>query len=252
MVDLTAMPFHLDADAVAWVRETIASLTLEEKVGQLFINLNVSFNERYLDNVLDRYHVGGMRYRGDDSAAIQEHIRYVQSRSKVPLLIASNPEMGGFGSSDDGTLVGTHLQAGSNPDPTIAYRMGQVAGRESTALGCNWAFAPDRRHPPQLAQYRCRDAELRQRPTTRHREGDAVLRRHQRVIDRVCDQALSRRRRRRARSARGHELQHPWGRGVARDIRHRVPGDDRTRRAVDHGRPHRCAGIVAVAATRHP
>lgn len=141
-VDLTVRPFHLDADAVAWVRETIDSLTLEEKVGQLFINLNVSFDERYLDDVIDRYHVGGIRYRGADSAAIQRHIRYAQSRSKVPLLVASNPEMGGFGSCDDGTLVSTHLQAGSHPDATIAYRMGQVAGREIAALGCNWAFAP--------------------------------------------------------------------------------------------------------------
>ena len=34
----------------------------------------------------------------------------------------------------------------SRPDrirtPSLAFRMGQVAGRESTALGCNWAFAP--------------------------------------------------------------------------------------------------------------
>ncbi|HYI51710.1 MAG TPA: glycoside hydrolase family 3 N-terminal domain-containing protein [Microbacterium sp.] len=142
MVDLSAPPFRLDEDAVRWVHETIASLTLEQKVGQLFINLNVSFDEGYLDNVIDRYHVGGMRYRGAGSAAIQAHIRYAQSRSKVPLLIASNPEMGGFGSSDDGTLVSTQLQAGSHADASIAYRMGQVAGRESTALGCNWAFAP--------------------------------------------------------------------------------------------------------------
>lgn len=142
MVDLTAMPFRLDADAVAWVHETISSLSIEEKVGQLFINLNVSFDEGYLDSIIDRYHVGGMRYRSDGSAAIQQHIRYAQSRSKVPLLIASNPEMGGFGSSTDGTLASTHLQAGSHPDASIAFRLGQVAGRESAALGCNWAFAP--------------------------------------------------------------------------------------------------------------
>lgn len=142
MVDLTAKPFGLDDAAIAWVHDTIASLSLEEKVGQLFINLNVSFEESYLDRVIDRYHVGGIRYRGADSEAIQEHIRYAQSRSKVPLLVASNPEMGGFGSCDDGTLVSTHLQAGSHPDASIAYRMGQVAGRESAALGCDWAFAP--------------------------------------------------------------------------------------------------------------
>jgi beta-N-acetylhexosaminidase len=142
MVDLTAPPFNLDADAIDWVHSTIGSLSLEEKIGQLFINLNTSFTPEYLDNVLDTYHVGGMRYMGADSATVQEHIRYAQSKAKVPLLIASNPEMGGFGSANDGTLVSTHLQAGSHPDSSIARDMGRVAGAETAAMGCNWAFAP--------------------------------------------------------------------------------------------------------------
>src|SRR5687768_15906733 len=103
MVDLTAKPFNLDEAAIAWVRETIASMTTEEKIGQLFINLNTAFTPDYLDHILDTYHVGGMRYRGADAATIQAHIRHAQSRSKIPLLIASNPEMGGFGSVDNGT-----------------------------------------------------------------------------------------------------------------------------------------------------
>ena len=142
MVDLRAKPFNLDSAAIDWVHDTIAALTADEKIGQLFINLNTSFAPDYLDRVLDYYHVGGMRYMGADSAAVQEHIRHAQSRSKVPLLIASNPEMGGFGSIDDGTLVSTHLQAGSHPDKTIARDMGRVGGVETAALGCNWAFAP--------------------------------------------------------------------------------------------------------------
>jgi beta-N-acetylhexosaminidase len=142
MVDLTAKPFYLDAAAVAWVGSTIDAMSLEEKIGQLFINLNVAFTPEYLDHILDKYHVGGMRFRGADAATVQAHIRYVQSKSKIPLLIASNPEMGGFGSIDDGTLVCTHLQAGSHPDASIACEMGRVAGIETAALGCNWAFAP--------------------------------------------------------------------------------------------------------------
>lgn len=142
MVDLTAKPFYLDEAAVAWVRETIATMTIEEKIGQLFINLNVAFAPPYLDRILDTYHVGGMRFRGADAATVQAHIRHAQAKSKIPLLIASNPEMGGFGSIDDGTLVCTHLQAGSHPDATIAREMGRVAGIETAALGCNWAFAP--------------------------------------------------------------------------------------------------------------
>lgn len=141
-VDLQAAPFNLDGDAVAWVESTLAGMSLEEKIGQLFINHNNDYSPEYLDGVLDTFHVGGMRYRPGPSAAVQEHIRYAQSRTRIPLLVASNPEMGGAGSCDDGTFVSTHLQAGSHPDRAIARQMGQVAGVETAALGCNWAFAP--------------------------------------------------------------------------------------------------------------
>ncbi len=141
-VDLQAAPFNLDDDAVTWVESTISGMSLEEKIGQLFINHNNDYSAEYLDGVLDNYHVGGMRYRPGPSAAVQEHIRYAQSRTRIPLLVASNPEMGGAGSCDDGTFVSTHLQAGSHPDKAIARQMGQVAGVETAALGCNWAFAP--------------------------------------------------------------------------------------------------------------
>ncbi|MDQ5861003.1 MAG: gluconokinase, GntK/IdnK-type [Actinomycetota bacterium] len=141
-VDLQAAPFNLDDAAITWVNTTLESMTLEEKIGQLFINHNNDYSPEYLDGVLENFHVGGMRYRPGPSAAVQEHIRHAQSKSKVPLLVASNPEMGGAGSCDDGTFVSTHLQAGSHPDKSIARQMGQVAGVETAALGCNWAFAP--------------------------------------------------------------------------------------------------------------
>ncbi|WP_024819352.1 gluconokinase, GntK/IdnK-type [Arthrobacter sp. 31Y] len=142
LVDLKAAPFNLDDAAVEWVESTIGSMTLEEKIGQLFINHNNDYSPAYLDGVLENFHVGGMRYRPGPSSAVQEHIRYAQSKTRIPLLIASNPEMGGAGSCDDGTFVSTHLQAGSHPDQGIARQMGQVAGVETAALGCNWAFAP--------------------------------------------------------------------------------------------------------------
>ncbi|HEV7166529.1 MAG TPA: gluconokinase, GntK/IdnK-type [Micrococcaceae bacterium] len=141
-VDLRAAPFNLDDEAVDWVHRTIASMSLEEKIGQLFINHNNDYSTEYLNGVLENYHVGGMRYRPGPAAAVQEHIRYAQSKTRIPLLVASNPEMGGYGSCDDGTFVCTHLQAGSHPDKNIAREMGRVAGVECTAIGCNWAFAP--------------------------------------------------------------------------------------------------------------
>ena len=140
--DLTAAPYELDDDAIAWVRSTIDGMDLDEKVGQLFINLNNRFDDEFVHNIVDRYHPGGMRYNHTDSASIQAHIRQAQARSKVPLLVASNIEAGGNGASNDGTHVATPLQTASTPDTWAAHQMGLVGGRESRALGCNWAFAP--------------------------------------------------------------------------------------------------------------
>ena len=42
--DLTATPYELDEEAIAWVRTTINSMSIDEKVGQLFINLNNRFD----------------------------------------------------------------------------------------------------------------------------------------------------------------------------------------------------------------
>ena len=83
-----------------------------------------------------------MRYNHTDSASIQAHIRQAQARSKVPLLVASNIEAGGNGACSDGTLVATPLQTASTPDNERRGPDGSGRGRESRALGCNWAFTP--------------------------------------------------------------------------------------------------------------
>ncbi len=140
--DLTAAPYDLDDEAIAWVRGTIDAMDTDEKVGQLFINLNNRFDEEFVNQIVDTYHPGGMRYNHTDSASIQAHIRQAQARSKVPLLVASNIEAGGNGASNDGTLVATPLQTASTPSTEAARLMGLVGGRESRALGCNWAFTP--------------------------------------------------------------------------------------------------------------
>ena len=121
---------------------TIDAMAEDEKVGQLFINLNNRFDDDFVNHIVDTYHPGGMRYNHTDSASVQAHIRHAQSRSKIPLLVASNIEAGGNGACTDGTHVATPLQTASTPDTDAARQMGLVGARESRALGCNWAFTP--------------------------------------------------------------------------------------------------------------
>ena len=65
--DLTATPYQLDEEAIAWVRRTIDSMSVDEKVGQLFINLNNRFDDDFVNRIVDGYHPGGMRYNHTDS-----------------------------------------------------------------------------------------------------------------------------------------------------------------------------------------
>lgn len=142
MVDLKAKPYYLDDDGVRWVEETLASMTLEEKIGQLFVNMGASRDYDYLTDVLAKYRFGAVRYNPAKAAEVHEQNRILQENSKIPLLIASNAEAGGNGACTDGTYVGYPIKLGATADPQWAYEMGRVGGVESSAIGCNWAFAP--------------------------------------------------------------------------------------------------------------
>ncbi len=142
MLDLNAKPFCLKADDIAWVERTLASMTEEEKLGQLFVPIGYAGIPAYLDRFLREYHIGGIMYRCGESAEMQKTHRYLQEHSKIPLLIGANLEEGGTGIASDGTSFGKQLQAAATGDPEAAYRLGKISCAEGRAVGCNWAFAP--------------------------------------------------------------------------------------------------------------
>ncbi|SUO39620.1 beta-N-acetylhexosaminidase [Streptococcus pyogenes] len=66
-VDLRQKPYQLDDQQVALVEDTLAGLSDEEKIGQLFVNLfffgEDAFRSNQLSNkyILANYHIGGAR-----------------------------------------------------------------------------------------------------------------------------------------------------------------------------------------------
>lgn len=143
MVNLKAKPYNLDDAGVKWVKDTIASMTIEEKIGQLFINMGASRDKEYLTGVLNNYHIGGVRYNPGKADEVYEQNKILQENSKIPLLIAANTEAGGNGACTDGTYVGHGIKLAATDDPAkYAYEMGRVSGVEAAAIGCNWSFAP--------------------------------------------------------------------------------------------------------------
>lgn len=142
MVDLTAAPFNLDEEGVAWVRDTIAAMSDEEKIGQLFVNMGSSRSEEYLTDMVNRYHIAAVRYQPGPAEEIWEQNRILQENSKIPMLIAANTEAGGNGACTDGTYVGWQVKVAATKDPRFAYELGRISGVEAAAIGCNWSFAP--------------------------------------------------------------------------------------------------------------
>ena len=107
MVNLKAKPYNLDEEAIKWVEDTIHNMTIEEKIGQLFVNMGASRDEEYLKSVLDNYHIGGSSLQSRQQLKkYMNQNRILQENSKIPLLIAANTEMGGNGACIDGTYVG--------------------------------------------------------------------------------------------------------------------------------------------------
>lgn len=142
MVDLKAKPFHLSDEKIQWVENQIQAMSLDEKIGQLFINLTLQRDPETLDRLINEYHIGGVRWQGGSLEEVYEQNRYFQKHSKVPVLIAANCEAGGNGAVAEGTLVATGAACGASRTLDTVKDMARVSAREAQAIGCNWTFAP--------------------------------------------------------------------------------------------------------------
>ena len=145
MPDFTSMqqkPFNLSAADLDWVQSTLASLSLEDKVGQLFCGISrLMTEEEYLDT-LKICKPGGIMYR---PGSLEEAVRFsgvLHQHSQVPMLVAANLERGGNGIVFEGTQLGSPLEVAATGDVEMARKLGEICGREGAAVGANWAFAP--------------------------------------------------------------------------------------------------------------
>lgn len=142
MVDLKARPYYLSEKDCQWVKDTIANMSPEEKVGQLFFQLTASHDEEYLKELMEKYHLGGCRYNPAPGKAIQEQNRILQKYAKVPVFIACNTEAGGDGACADGTHIGAGVKIAATDKEEYAFALGKMANEQAAAIGCNMAFAP--------------------------------------------------------------------------------------------------------------
>ena len=142
-----------------WAERTLHRLTLEEKVGQVFMIwcrasfLNVESSE-YLElgEAMQKYHVGSfaMTVHADGPFLLRsepyeaaELLNRLQRESKVPLLFAADFERG-VSMRLMGTTVFPHAMAfGGDGKIEDAETFGRITAEESRAIGIHWNFFPD-------------------------------------------------------------------------------------------------------------
>ena len=141
-IDLKANPFFLSNDDIRWVEETFSAMTLDERVGQLFVPLGLTGDKNYFHYLIHDCHVGGVMYRTGPKEEVRTIHETIQNMAKIPLLIAANTESGGDGICLEGTSFGKPMAVAATDNADFAYKMGYTACKEGAAVGLNWSFAP--------------------------------------------------------------------------------------------------------------
>ncbi len=146
-------------DGEAWARKTLKELSLEEKIGQLFmIRLRVEFLDGQsldylqLRNNIRKYHIGSLamtvpgegrhlsRDRRYETVAL---LNELQAEGRLPLLIAGDFERGVLPPRLFGTTVFPHAMAfGAAGKLAYAEEFGRITAEESRALGVHWNLFP--------------------------------------------------------------------------------------------------------------
>jgi beta-N-acetylhexosaminidase len=150
---------HLTKDGEKWAEKTLHKLTLEEKIGQVFMIwcrasfLNVE-NPEYLQwrDAMQKYHVGSfaMTVHVDGPFLLRsepyeaaELLNRLQHDSKLPLLIAADFERG-VTTRLQGTTIFPHAMAfGADGKIEDAEMFGRITAEEARAVGVHWNFFPD-------------------------------------------------------------------------------------------------------------
>jgi beta-N-acetylhexosaminidase len=142
MLDLTQAPYHLTVEQIKALKQLVASMSTDAKIGQLFFVIGQDETQVNISDFIKRYQPGGIMYRPDVSTKIRRELAACQQASPLPLLTAANLESGGNGIVSDGTYLGTPLAMAATDDAQSGYDLGAVAGQEAHQVGVNMAFAP--------------------------------------------------------------------------------------------------------------
>jgi beta-glucosidase-like glycosyl hydrolase/CubicO group peptidase (beta-lactamase class C family) len=130
-----------------WVKEQMAKLTLEEKIGQSFMVACWSNKgQSHLDDInkmIADDKIGGIIFFQGEKENLQKAIKQFDNRTKVPLLYGMDAEWGTAMRLSDSERFPYLTTVGAANDPGLTRRLGRLMGEECMEMGIHMNFAPD-------------------------------------------------------------------------------------------------------------
>ena len=158
LIILIALNYNLSAQSIdplktkdaenqdIWVNSTLNNMTLDEKIGQLFMVQAYSNKDKkhedFITNMITKYHVGNLIFmQGTPEKQAKLNNKY-QAASKVPLMIGFDGEWG-----LDMRLKNTYkfpwnMTLGAIKNDSLIKQFGEHLGKHCKRLGIHVNFAP--------------------------------------------------------------------------------------------------------------
>ena len=146
MKPILALLFCASQLSADWAEDRLSQMTLEEKIGQLFIvpacPQRGDEHLQDLQEMLEKYQVGGVILKQGTAEEQLRLIRWLQERSKVPLLCVADAEWGLGMRLSDTLSFPKNLALGALQDQSLIEKVGEEIGRQCKRVGIHLNLAP--------------------------------------------------------------------------------------------------------------
>lgn len=140
---------YRDADKTkmkAWVDSVYSTLTMDERIGQLFMVIANTHNTDANKNLINRYisqqKIGGILFSKGTIADQATLTNYAQKASKTPLFIGLDGEWGLNMRLTDAPKFPRNMVLGAIKNDSLLYLYGKEVARQCKELGIHVNFAP--------------------------------------------------------------------------------------------------------------
>ncbi|ATA90206.1 glycoside hydrolase family 3 N-terminal domain-containing protein [Capnocytophaga stomatis] len=131
-----------------WVENTYKNMSLDEKIGQLFMVSVFSSqigtkNTEYIKELIKKYHIGGIIFSKGGPKRQAKLTNEYQSLSKIPLFMSMDAEWGLAMRLDSTFAYPWNMTMGAIKNNELIERAGFRIGQHCRQLGMQFNFAPD-------------------------------------------------------------------------------------------------------------